>query len=238
MPASSADREQPVVIETLGPTAQGFSFVLEECDGVLRMRAQHHPDYGAIHVDWGSAELRRRIAGGRRQLLTRAFGLHNTREKLHILDATAGLGRDGYTLAAMGAEVTMCERHPLIHALLSDALRRAIQDASTAPTATRIHILASRDAGEAMAEARYDAVYLDPMYPHSGKSALPQKEMQLFRELTSGDPDAHALLQPALDCARRRVVTKRPLKAAWLAGREPTFSLGGTQARYDIYICA
>lgn len=214
--------------------AQGFSFALEENDGRLWLRALHRPDYGAIAADWLSAETRRRIAGGRRQLLARAVGLNKNKE-LTILDATAGLGRDGYTLSALGANVTMHERHPQIAALLRDAHRRALLDDHARAAAERV-LIREGDAGDAFTRAAYDVVYLDPMYPHSGKTALPQKEMQIFRDLTGGDTDADALLSPALACARKRVVVKRPAKAPWLAKRKPSLEMAGTQARYDVYL--
>lgn len=232
MPPSSDP--QHTITKTLGSDARGFSFVLQENAGRLELRALHRPDYGAISADWGSAELKRRIAGGRRQLLARAIGLHK-KPDLAVLDATAGLGRDAFTLAALGARVTLAERNPQTLALLQDAHRRALADPALALIAARMEILAV-DAASAMAQRQWDSIYLDPMYPHQGKTALPQKEMQIFRDLTGGDPDADALLAPALQAARLRVVVKRPLKAPWLAGREPSLDFRGTQARFDVYL--
>lgn len=220
--------------QTLSREAQGFSFALEGIGGHLQLRALHRPEYGAIAADWLNAETRRRIAGGRRQLLARAVGLHKNLD-LTVLDATAGLGRDGYTLAALGVRVTMAERHPQIAALLQDAHRRALLDPQAAPIAQRI-TLPGFDALKAFASGHWDVVYLDPMYPHTGKTALPQKEMQIFRDLTASDPDADALLDPALACARKRVVVKRPAKAPWLGARKPSMEMKGTQARYDVYL--
>ena len=37
-------------------------------------------------------------------------------------------------------------------------------------------------------------------------------------------------------CARQRVVVKRPLKAPWLGGIEPSLSLHSTQLRFDVYL--
>lgn len=223
-----------MVTQTLGSDARGFSFALQENAGRLELRALHRPEYGAICADWGSAEVRRRIAAGRKQLLARAIGLQK-KPDLEVLDATAGLGRDGYTLAALGARVTMLERQPQIAALLQDAHRRALADPQLAAVAARIELLDS-DAASAMAQRQWDTVYLDPMYPHNAKSALPQKEMQIFRDLTGGDADADALLAPALRAARLRVVVKRPAKAPWLAGRKPSLDFQGTQARFDVYL--
>jgi 16S rRNA (guanine1516-N2)-methyltransferase len=177
--------------------------------------------------------VRRRIQGGRKQLLARAIGLHKERG-LRVLDATAGLGRDAFTLAALGARVTLAERNATIASLLTDARERALADPDCAEAAGRTEIVCS-DARKLMGPpASYDVVYLDPMYPERGKTALAKKEMRLLRELTGGDEDADQLLAHAN--ARRRVVVKRPLAAPPLAGREPSLALRGTQARFDIYL--
>jgi 16S rRNA (guanine1516-N2)-methyltransferase len=235
MPASLAKAE-PVVIETLGPTAQGFSFALEKFEDRVQLRALHRPDYGPICADWLSKEMQSRIAGGRKQLLARAVGMRKTSD-LTILDGTAGLGRDGFTLAALGAKVVMTERNPQIFALLENARARASADSRYAEAAARI-ALVNQDALTVLARQPWDAVYLDPMYTHMGKTALPQKEMQIFRDLTDGDPDADRLLLDALKGSSKRVVVKRAAKAEWLAGIKPGLSLGGSQARFDIYLPA
>lgn len=168
-------------------------------------------------------------------MLARAIGLHRERD-LRVLDATAGLGRDGFTLAALGARVTLAERNPTVASLLTDARERALRDPATAEAAARTEIVCM-DARKLMGPPRsYDVVYLDPMYPERGKAALARKEMQLLRELTGGDPDADGLLRCAN--ARRRVVVKRPRAAPPLRGREPSLALTGTQARFDIYLSA
>lgn len=209
--------------------------MLEDSADGLCLRAQHHPEFKPLRCDWTSPEVLRRIAAGRKQLLARAIGLHKQRE-LSVLDATAGLGRDGFTLAALGAEVTLVERQHLFAALLRDARQRCLQDANWQQAAARTEIIESDALAVLSGTRRWDVVHLDPMYPHRGKQALPQKEMQFLRELTSGDPDADALLEPARCCARLRVVVKRPIQAAPLAGCEPAHVLSGTQARYDVYL--
>jgi 16S rRNA (guanine1516-N2)-methyltransferase len=212
-------------------------FVLEQHDGRLQLRATERPGYGAVFADWTGAELKRRIAGGRKQALARAVGL---RPQLlpTVLDATAGLGRDGFTLAALGLQVTLAERHPAVAALLRDAHRRALATTTTAfaETAGRIEIIEADTHTLVASARRWDTVYLDPMYPDDGKSALPGKEMQILRDLTGGDADADLLLSAALALARKRVVVKRPPKAPPLAAREPDASLRTTQVRFDLYL--
>lgn len=222
---------------TPGGDARGFSFALEETPEGLALRAAHHPDFRPVRADWTGADSTRRIAAGRKQLLARAIGLHKDPAQT-VLDATAGLGRDGFVLAALGASVTLVERQPLFAALIADARRRALEDPRWHEVARRIDVHAGDARALLDAGPRWDVIHLDPMYPHRGKQALPQKEMQLLRELTDGDPDADALLAPALRTAKRRVVVKRPSTAPFLAGLAPQFQLHGTQARYDVYLPA
>lgn len=221
--------------ETPGSNARGFAFELVAGEHGLQLRALHHPQFAPLVVDWTSAAQRRRIAAGRNQLLARAVGLHKLREQT-VLDATAGLGRDAFTLAALGAEVTLIERQPLLASLLRDARERALTDPHWHETAARMRILEADAAAILASDQRWDVVHLDPMYPHRDKRALPQKEMQLLRELCGGDADAGVLLLPALAACRRRVVVKRPCHAPFLADHPPSFQLKGTQARYDVYV--
>ncbi len=212
------------------------AFELQQTPDGLALRAVHRRDWEPLVLDWTSTEIRRRVAAGRRQLLPRALGLHK-KPGLRIVDATAGLGRDGFTLAALGAEVTLIERQPLVAALLRDALRRALDAPSTHQAAQRIRIVeADAQAWLSRPDQPIDAIHLDPMYPDDGKTALPQKAMQMLRALGGGDTDAQMLLAAALASAARRVAVKRAIGADWLGGVRPDLHLKGTQARYDIYL--
>src|SRR3546814_14691314 len=140
---------------------------------------------------------------------------------LSVLDATAGLGRDGFVLAALGAQVTMVERQELFAALLFDAHVRALAHSQWQASAQRVELKAG-DALALMDGARQWAiVHLDPMYPHRDKQALPQTEMQILRELTGRDPDADTLLRSALAIARRRLLVQPPRPQPVIAGHDP-----------------
>jgi 16S rRNA (guanine1516-N2)-methyltransferase len=185
----------------------------------------------------GKAGYRREHGGGTGQLIAKAVGLKKARQSLHLLDATAGLGQDAFVLASLGCRLTLFERSPVIHALLSDGLARAALNEQSAPIVARMALqpgnsidwLAQADAGAA------DVIYLDPMFPHRDKSALVKKEMQVFRTVVGDDEDSPALLDAALAVATYRVVVKRPRKAEPVNGREPTTRIEGKSSRYDIY---
>lgn len=174
--------------------------------------------------------MKRRIGGGKKQLLARALGL-NKKPDLRVLDATGGLGRDAWTLAALGAHVTLAERNEVVFKLLQDAHRRAIE---SSPDIAQRLVLVHADARSLMKQD-WDTIHLDPMFPHEGKTALPSKELQILRELCGDDSDAHSLLADALPAAPR-VAVKRPLSAPWLANLKPKLGLKATQMRYDIYL--
>jgi 16S rRNA (guanine1516-N2)-methyltransferase len=185
----------------------------------------------------GKAGYRREHGGGTGQLIAKAVGLKKARQPLHVLDATAGLGQDAFVLASLGCRLTLFERSPVIHALLSDGLSRAALNEQSAPIVARMALqsgssidwLSQAGAGAA------DVIYLDPMFPHRDKSALVKKEMQVFRTVVGDDDDSPALLKAALAVATYRVVVKRPRKAGPVSGPEPTTRIEGKSSRYDIY---
>ena len=66
-----------------------------------------------------------RIRHGKSQYhaLAKAVGFKG-KKNLNIIDATAGLGRDAFLLASLGANVTLIERNTKMHKLLEDPPRR------------------------------------------------------------------------------------------------------------------
>lgn len=185
----------------------------------------------------GKMGYRREHGGGAGQMVAKAVGLQKTRASLHVVDATAGLGQDGFILASLGCRVTLFERNPVIHALLADGLARASLNSDCSAIVERMQLregssidwLAQPDTEAA------DVIYLDPMFPHRDKSALVKKEMQVFRTIVGDDGDSGQLLAGALERARYRVVVKRPRKAPIIEGPEPTTRIEGKSSRYDVY---
>lgn len=198
---------------------------------------------GPVAVDWigGALGHRLRHGGGRAQPLARAIGLKGGACP-QVVDLTAGLGRDGCVLAALGCRVTLVERSPVVAALLDDGLARARADAGIGAWVRERVRLVYAEAADWLAgrepEARPEVIYLDPMYPHRDKSALVKKEMRAFRAVVGDDGDAGALLAPALAAAVRRVVVKRPKGAPALAGRPPAHAIESPNTRYDVYMLA
>lgn len=194
---------------------------------------------GAVRVDFaaGKARHRRVYGGGKGQQIAKAVGVQGSTRPT-VLDLTAGLGGDAFVLASLGCRVFMVERQPIVRALLADGLERGELDVEAADVVASM-TLKSGDALSAMSAWIGDApqvIYLDPMFPHSKKSAQVKKEMAVFRLLVGADADADALLEPAMALATHRVVVKRPRLAPDLAGQKPTYRLEGKANRFDVYV--
>ncbi len=191
----------------------------------------------ALQVDFTSGALAHRLrhGGGRRQALARAAGFRPGHVP-RIVDATAGLGRDAFVLAALGAQVTMIERVPAVHAALRAAMDAARAEPACAPIIGRMRLIAG-DARELLPELAPEVVMVDPMHPPRGNSALVRREMRDLRALVGDDPDAAELMAAALASARRRVVLKWPRKAAPMPGLgPPNHSHAGRTTRFDVYL--
>jgi 16S rRNA (guanine1516-N2)-methyltransferase len=195
------------------------------------------PKVKPVSVDFLSkASSHRRVhGGGAGQAVAKAIGLNKNRT-LRVLDATAGLGRDAFVMASLGAQVLMFERHPVVFQLLNDGLLRfnAYRSEDLRAVSLRLASGAFFDSPEAKAFAP-QVIYLDPMFPSREKSAKVKKDMALFHDLVGTDDDADSLLEPAIALAEYRVVVKRPKQAPYLAGRAPTTSLVGKSSRFDLY---
>lgn len=214
-----------------------LAFLLQVNHQCLELIKCDEPKLGAIKVDFveGAVAHRRKFGGGRGQDIAKAIGLkHGFTPK--VLDATAGLGRDAFVLASLGCQVTMLERMPVVAAMLADGLARAELSTEVAEI-TQLMSLVHASSIEAISEQQQpDVIYLDPMYPHKGKSALVKKEMRVFQTLVGEDNDADALLAPALAAAKYRVVVKRPSYAEPLAGKKPSMSINMKKNRFDVYV--
>ncbi|MCO6524656.1 MAG: class I SAM-dependent methyltransferase [Candidatus Schmidhempelia sp.] len=204
----------------------------------LALRKMDEPKLGDIVVDFisGAMAHRRRFGGGRGEAVAKAVGIKGNYLPT-VIDATAGLGRDAFVLAALGCQVTLFERHPVVAALLDDGLQRAYCDPEIGEWMQRgMHLIhdSSLTALPVLTE-KPDVVYLDPMYPHRQKSALVKKEMRLFQLLVGADTDADDLLPVACQLAKKRVVVKRPDYAPFLKMAKPQAEIKTKNHRFDIY---
>ncbi len=191
-----------------------------------------------LQIDFigGAVGYRRMQGQGRSQPLPKAVGM----AKGHlpqVVDATAGMGRDSFVLATLGAQVTMIERNRAVHTALEEALARARgHNDELAAIVGRMTLLYG-DAKDLLPELAPEVVLVDPMHPDRTKSALVKKEMRIMRDTVGADTDSAALMQAAFASATGRVVLKWPLRAASIEGiRNPSYQIMGKTIRYDVFV--
>lgn len=188
---------------------------------------------GGLHLDLESnrGPLAQRLRSARRDdALPRACGLQRRRSPLHVVDATAGLGRDALILAHLGCRVDAIERIPALAFL-------AHWTAAGCGLAAQLMVHVG-EAGPWLAalpaEAAPDVVYLDPMFGEIGKAQV-KKDMQVCRLLAGPPDDPVPLLAIARQVARERVVVKRHHGAPPLVDGV-TFVVPGERIRFDVYV--
>ncbi len=214
--------------------AEPEAFVLVQTRERLELRCGRRRP---LHIDPRDPRLLRRASRhAARQELLRACGWRGAQPAPGIVDATAGLGLDGRLLALLGAHVVAFERHVVLAELLLDAARRWAEiDPQAAGRWSPLHADALEQLPRLPAPGP-EIVLLDPMFDDAGRSAAPRGEVALLRRLVGPDTDAANLLDSARAVARRRVVVKRHLRDAPLAGPAPSLVVRGQSTRFDVYV--
>ena len=186
----------------------------------------------------GSVGHRFRHGGGRGQALPKAVGMKGGKNP-KVVDATAGLGRDSFLLASLGAEVTMIERSAHMHKLLMEGMARAkAAGGDVAEVMTRMTLLHG-DSKELLPTLSPEVVLIDPMHPPRTTSSLVKKEMRLTREIVGLDEDSADLAKIALASASNRVVLKWPRRGEAIEGiPSPSHQIIGKSTRYDVFMIA
>lgn len=209
----------------------------------LKLREVGARAAGPVTVDFGrgSAALHRVQSSSRKELLARAMGL-KPNQRVSVLDATAGLCRDAFQMACWGFDVQAVERNPVMFALARDAIERGLhspnQQIREALTRMRLVLSDAREIIRDFDPTKVpEVIYIDPMFPESGKHSAVKKEMRIGRKLVGDDADAALLFRAALTASPKRLVVKRHRFAPHL-GKVPDIIYRGTSIRYDVYLAA
>lgn len=191
-----------------------------------------------LRVDFveGAVAHRLRFGGGRGQDLAKAMGLRDGKTPL-IIDATAGLGRDSFLLASLGAQVIMIERSEKMHALLMEGMERAESEGGQFREIIGRMTLLKGDAKDLIPELGGEAILVDPMHPERKNSALVKQHLRQVREIVGTDDDAVDLVRVAIKHAQKRAVLKWPAKADPIEGLQVcTHQIRGKTTRYDVFM--
>lgn len=216
---------------------RGWKALLRVRSNRLELYSVIDPDLQqGICVDFTTGRASYRLQQPGRELLVKAVKIKKNPHP-YILDATGGLGRDAFLLAANGFKVHIIEKNVVIAALLEDGLRRAAQVAETSEICRRITFCT----GDSMVmldqmSPKPDVVYLDPMFPPRSKSAKVKKDLQLLQCIQGEETNLEELLEAARSVGPQKVVVKRPIKGGNIAEAEPSYSLKGRTVRFDVYL--
>jgi 16S rRNA (guanine1516-N2)-methyltransferase len=191
-----------------------------------------------LRVDFvsGAVAHRLRFGGGRGQDLAKAMGFRSGKTP-QVIDATAGLGRDSFLFASLGAQVTMIERSTRMHELLQAGMEDArLQGGVFADIIARMTLL-NGDAKDLLPTLSGEAILIDPMHPPRKTTALVKQELRQVREIVGTDEDAADLMRVALKHARQRVVLKWPAKGDPIEGIPScSHQILGKSTRYDVFM--
>lgn len=184
----------------------------------------------------GAVGHRLRFGGGRGQNLAKAVGL-KPGVKPNVIDATAGLGRDAFLLASLGARVTLIERSPIMFGLLHDGISRASAAGGIIAEIVDRMTLIHGDAIDLLPTLSPQIILVDPMHPTRRKSALVKAEMRQIRAIVGIDEDQVELMKTALANASKRVVLKWPIRGNAMAGiRTFSHQIIGKSVRFDVFM--
>lgn len=207
---------------------EAFPRLRVDADRLVLLMKQFLP----IAADFACESLLKRQQEGKKQGLIRAC---KPAKGMHIIDATAGWGRDAAILASFGAEVCMLERNCIMGVLLNDALQRLADDSPLKPLLSLVY-QDSTSYLQALNPTEYpDVIYIDPMHPVRQKAALVKKEMQALQHLIGPDKDVQSLIALARIRAKQRVVVKWPQKLPSVLAA-PNISVPGKTVRFDIWL--
>lgn len=219
----------------LPPGDNSLDFLLVKTPNYLELRQLGKGTPSPLFVDFLDKALlyRKDRSTHNNEAIAKAVGLKYGKT-LNIIDATAGLGKDAFILASLGANITLLERSPIIAALLEDGLARAYNKLPF--TMQLIKADAIDFLSNCSLESSPDVVYLDPMFPPREKSAAVKKDIRMLQLLLGTDTDEEALLQAALACAKSRVVVKRPSWAKLPTNRKPDMKITTPNHYFAVYI--
>lgn len=160
-----------------------------------------------IHVDFFETQLSRQaLKTSRKDLICRALGL-KTNQK-HLIDFTAGMGKDSFIVSKYFEKVTLVERNPIVYLLLEDGFRRLTE---THKELGQKFTLSFQEAEAFLTTEPINpesVFYFDFMF--SDKKSKSHKEMFLLKHLTKNDEHIHeeTLLNLALSKMPQRMVLK------------------------------
>ena len=210
-------------------------------DGALEVFDPRFPKSKPFRIPWDDSKFQKKIADSlsRRALALRA--VLGNEKTARVLDTTLGMGEDALLFLSAGCSVTGVERNPILQKLWLDAAFRMHENESWSDRGKRFQLMAfdSIQFLKKIEKNSFDVLYVDPMFPRQGKTALPRRELWTLRALTGDDMDSLDLVHAALACFDRgavnRVVIKHPDLGGIKIDRKPSGEIKGKTVLFQIF---
>ena len=156
------------------------------------------------------------------------------RKGASILDCTAGLGRDSFTLASNGFNVTMIEKNPIIVLLLKNGLQRFI---GKTKNQNKLSLLYG-DSYDYLSlyNGRFDYIYIDFMFNKIKRKSLSSKNDETLKLLADDKENRFRLLEIARKKCKFKVIVKGSRNLSSIPSLNPNYSINTKLLRYDIFL--
>ena len=153
-----------------------------------------------------------------------------------VVDATAGLGRESFLMAASGYRVIGMERSPYLHILQVMALEAIYEEKALSKDQQRLEFFwgDSLDLISKLSD-KPKVLYFDPMFPKAKKMAKVKKNMQVLKQMDLSSLAAEEMLRRALLLGADKVVFKRPREASILDAELLREYYENDTIRFEVY---
>ena len=157
------------------------------------------------------------------------------RDRLRILDATAGLLGDSMIMLALGHSVTAYEQSKILYTMLNNELD---QLSETDSNLLNFKLINSNVCETNFNEKSFDVIYFDPMYPEDKASSARRSDLKKINSILeieglASDPESTFTYLRSIP--KTKLIVKRPLKIDAFKG-SINYQITGKSVRFDIYL--
>ena len=147
------------------------------------------------------------------------------RPGMKILDATAGFGRDAFTMSVLRASVVAIEKNPIIAAMLMWTTRE--MSSLNAMYGDHAAIITTNN---------WDGIYFDFMFDKNNRKSKSHQGMEIIAKIASKESITSDTWHNAI-AHSKRVVVKRPKNKLVLAiTQKPNHSITTKTVCFDVYL--
>ena len=118
-----------------------------------------------------------------------------------VLDCTAGLARDSYTLKSLGFHVTMIEKNPLLILMIRSFIKRNLISNLTLYHGNSYDFLCHT-------KKIYDYVYIDFMFNKIKTKSLSSKNDEFLKTICDDENNKNMIIAKAIKKCKLKVVVK------------------------------